>query len=108
MSKPIWQGYITFGLVNIPITLYSAEKHSDIQFHLVDRRDKSRIHYMRINENTGKEVPWEQVAKGYEYKKNHYILLDDKALKKIAGENTKVLNIEGFIESAQLNNFQAY
>lgn len=108
MFKPIWKGYITFGLVNIPITLYSAEKIQKLRLHFIDSRDKSRIHYVRVNENTGKEVPWEKVARGYEYEKGNFILLEDKVLKTVAGENTKILNIEGFIEAEHLTSLEVY
>jgi DNA end-binding protein Ku len=108
MTRPIWKGYITFGLVSVPIILYSAEKKSDIPLHLVDARDKSRIHYLRINESTGEEVPWEEIAKGYEYVKNHFIVLNDKDLKKIAGKNAKVINIESFVEKGDLDFIDFY
>lgn len=103
MSRPIWKGYITFGLVNIPVILYSAEKKFDISFHLIDSRDKSRIRYVRTNEHTGHEVPWEKIVKGYEYDDDNYVLLSEKELKEIAGENTKSINIENFISTKYLN-----
>ncbi len=101
--RPIWKGYITFGLVNIPVILYSAEKKFDIQFKLVDSRDKARIRYMRINEHTGEEVPWEDVAKGYEYDDHDYVLLKDKDIKEIAGEHTKSVDIESFVNKEELD-----
>jgi DNA end-binding protein Ku len=103
MPRPIWKGYITFGLVNIPVTLYSAEKKIDVQLKLIDRRDKAKIHYLRINEHTGKEVPWNKVARGYEYKKNNYIALDETDIKAIPGDHLKTINIAGFIEKNSLN-----
>lgn len=103
MSRPIWKGFITFGLVNIPVVLYSAEKKLDIQFKLIDSRDKSKIHYLRVNEHTGEEVPWGDVAKGYEYDDNDYIVIKEEDIKKIAGENSKTINIEGFINKSDLN-----
>lgn len=103
MARPIWKGYITFGLVNIPVILYSAEKKFDIQFKLVDSRDKSRIRYERINEHTGEEVPWEDVAKGYEYAENDFILLKEADFKKIAGENSKTINIDSFVNLDSLD-----
>jgi DNA end-binding protein Ku len=102
MSRPIWNGYITFGLVNIPVVLYSGEKKFDIQFKLLDSRDKARIRYVRVNEHTGEEVPWEDVAKGYEYDEDNYILVKDKDLKEIAGEHSKTINIENFINANSL------
>ncbi len=103
MTKPIWKGYITFGLVNIPVTLYSAEKKFDIQLKLIDSRDKAKIHYMRINEHTGEEVPWSDVAKGYEYEKNNYIVLKENDIKFIAGEHAKTIDITSFITKNSLD-----
>lgn len=102
MARPIWKGYISFGLVNVPVVLYSAEKNGDIQFKLLDSRDKARIRYVRINEHTGEEVPWEEIAKGYEYDDHDYVLLRDEDLKKIAGENSKTINIEAFVPQSSL------
>lgn len=103
MSRPIWKGYITFGLVNIPVILYSAEKKFDINFKLIDSRDNARIRYIRINEHTGEEVPWDAIAKGYEYDENNYIVLDEKELKNIAGEHSKTIDIIAFVNANELD-----
>lgn len=103
MQRPIWKGFITFGLVNIPVILYSAEKKSDIQFKLLDSRDKSRIRYVRINEQTGEEVPWEEIAKGYEYNDHDFVLIKDDDIKEMAGQNSKTINIECFIDKKELD-----
>lgn len=103
MARPIWKGYIAFGLVNIPVILYPAEKKSDIQFKLIDARDKAKIHYMRINEHTGKEVPWNNVAKGYEYDEDNFVLIKNEDIKSIAGENTKTINIESFVNLSSVD-----
>ncbi|MDQ8039360.1 MAG: Ku protein [Rickettsiella sp.] len=103
MVRPIWKGYITFGLVNIPVTLYSAEKKFDIQLKLIDSRDKAKIHYVRINEHTGEEVAWNNIAKGYEYEKNNYILLKEADIKAIAGKHSKTIDIANFIDKNSLN-----
>lgn len=103
MSRPLWKGHITFGLVNIPIVLYSAERRFDIHLTLVDSRDKARIHYERVNENTGAEVPWESVRKGYAFAENNYVLLEENELKKIAGENPKAIEIINFVEEGSLS-----
>lgn len=103
MPRPIWKGYITFGLVTIPVILYPAEKRFDLQFKLVDSRDKAKIHYMRVNEQTGEEVPWSDVAKGYEYDDNNFILLKDSDIKSMAGENSKTINIETFVNKDSLD-----
>jgi DNA end-binding protein Ku len=103
MPRPIWKGYITFGLVNIPVVLFSAEKKSEIQFKLLDSRTKARVRYKRVNEDTGKEVPWEEVVKGYEYNEGNYVLLPESELKSIAGENSKTIDIDNFIDAKSLD-----
>lgn len=103
MSRPIWKGNITFGLVSIPVILYSAEKKSEIRFKLVDSRDKSPIRYVRVNEHTGEEVAWEDIAKGYEYNDHGLVLIKEDELKSIAGENTKSIPIENFVEQDSLD-----
>ena len=103
MTRPIWKGYITFGLVNVPVILYSAEKKSDIHLKLVDSRDKAKIHYVRINEQTGEEVPWNEVAKGFEYSDDNYVVLKESDIKAISDEHSKTIEISGFIEKENLN-----
>jgi len=103
MARPIWKGYITFGLVNIPVILYPAEKKFDIQFKLIDSRDKARIRYMRINEHTGEEVPWTDIAKGYEYDDNNYLVLKQSDLKAISGEHSKTIDIVTFVNKNSIN-----
>lgn len=103
MARPIWKGYITFGLVSIPVVLYPAENRSDIQFKLIDSRDYTRIRYERINEETGKLVPCEYVAKGFEYDDNSFIKLDDEELKRIAGQNAKTIDIDSFVDKNSID-----
>ncbi len=103
MARPIWKGYITFGLVNIPVILYSAEKSFDIQLKLIDSRNKARIRYMRINEQTGEEVPWADVAKGYEYDDNNYLELKQSDIKAISGEHSKTIDIVTFVSKNSIN-----
>lgn len=99
MPRSNWKGIISFGLVTIPIFLYpSRNKEADISFHQIDRRNNARIKYQRINTVTGKEVPWDQITRGYEYDKETTIPVPDEILKKVAGENARTINIESFIE----------
>lgn len=104
MPRPIWKGYITFGLVNIPVILYSAEKKFDIQLKLIDTRDQSKIHYVRVNENTGEEVPWNEIAKGYEYDDGHYVVLKKEDIQSFAGEHFKTIDIDCFVTKESVNN----
>ena len=80
MSRPIWKGHISFGLVNVPVVLYSAEHRTNISFKLIDSRNSARIRYERVNEDTGEEVPWNRIVKGYEYDDGNYVLLSDDEL----------------------------
>lgn len=103
MPRSNWKGVISFGLVSIPIVLYPAEnKAADISFHQIDKRDNARIKYQRINANTGKVVPWEQITRGYEYDKETTIPVPDEVLKKVAGENARTIAIETFINKNDL------
>ncbi|MCS5712042.1 non-homologous end joining protein Ku [Candidatus Berkiella aquae] len=101
--RTIWRGYITFGLVNIPVMLYSAEKpQQEIHFKLLDKRNHAGIRYSRINEETGKEVAWQDIVKGYEYEPGNYAILTPEDLDEIAKENLKAIEIEDFIDLEQL------
>ena len=102
MLRPIWKGQIAFGLINIPIELYSAEQKNDLRFKLVDSRNKAKIRYERINEETGKEVPWSEVAKALEVKNKGFIVLEDEDFKRAAVENTQTFEIEDFINRDDL------
>ncbi len=99
MSRPIWKGSISFGLVNIPVTLYSAEKPTGLHFHLMDKRNHGRIRYERVNDKTGKEVPWDQIEKGYEFEKGNFVVVDEKELEKVAYENSQTVELEDFIDN---------
>lgn len=99
----IWKGQISFGLVNIPVEVFSAEKRTEIRFHLLDCRDNSRIHYERVNEETGKEVPWNKVVKAFEFSKNKYVLLRDADFKRVAPKATKTIEIENFVNIHEIS-----
>ena len=75
MARPIWKGHISFGLVNVPVVLYSAERRADLSFRLIDSRNSARVRYERVNEETGEEVPWDRIVKGFEYDDGNYVLL---------------------------------
>lgn len=103
MPHAIWKGHVSFGLVSIPIVLYSSEnKSEDISFHQIDKRDQARIKYKRINTETGKEVPWENIGKGYEYDKDQIIPVEEGELQKAAGENAKTIEIESFVDKKNI------
>ncbi len=104
MPRANWEGYISFGLVTIPIVLFNSEDTSQkMSFHQIDRRNNARIKYKRVNVETGKEVPWEDIVKGYEYKKDAIIVAEEGELKKVAGENARTIAIESFIDANEIN-----
>ncbi|HEV7516072.1 MAG TPA: Ku protein [Thermoanaerobaculia bacterium] len=102
MPRSIWKGSISFGLVNIPVGLYSAEKRQEVQFHLLDKRDQSPIHYQRVSEKTGKEVAWDDIVRGYEYEEGHYVILSDEDLKRANPEATQTVDILDFVDAADI------
>ena len=102
-GRPIWKGTINFGLVNIPVALYSAEADNSIDFDLLDKRDFSRVRYRRINEKTGREVPWDSIVKGYEYKKGEYVALTDDDFLKANVEATQSIDILDFVDAADIS-----
>ncbi len=100
--RPIWKGHISFGLVNVPVTLYPAEQRSDLQLHMLDSQNHSRVRYQRVNAETGEEVPWDRIVKGFEYDGGSYVLLGEEELKQAAPEATKAVEIEGFVDLAEI------
>lgn len=104
MAKSIWKGDISFGLVSIPISLVSVEENNDLKFHLLDSKTKSRVRYQRINEETGKEVAWSDIVKGWEYEKGSYIIVDEKAFEKASPEVFKTIDIEEFVDLNAIDN----
>ena len=103
MARAIWKGRISFGLVNIPVSLFSAEQRTDISFRMIDSRNKSRVRYERVNEATGEEVPWDAIVKGYEYDDDKYILLSEEEMENASPEATKTIDIEDFIDLEQID-----
>ncbi len=100
--KAIWTGAIGFGLVNIPVKLYSATEESSLDLDMLDKKDHSHIKYKRVNEKTGKEVAWENIVKGYDYV-GKYIVLDEKDFEKAMPEKTKILSIDHFVKEDEID-----
>lgn len=98
MARSIWKGQISFGLVNVPVELYSAEQKTDLNFRLIDSRNSARIRYERVNDATGEEVPWDSIVKGYEYEDGHYVLLTEEELSSASAKLTKTIEIEQFVD----------
>ncbi len=102
-SRSIWKGIIGFGLVNIPVALYSAETKQKLSFRLLDRRDLAPVRYRRVNEKSGKEVPWDEIVKGYEYEKNEYVVLTDADFERANVEASQTIAITEFVDAAEIS-----
>ena len=100
--RSIWKGSIGFGLVNIPVKLFSAVQNSGLDLDMLDSRDHSRIKYQRVNEKTKKEVPYDKIVKGY-MMNDDYIILEDKDFEDASPEKTKIIEIENFVEADDIN-----
>jgi len=100
--RSIWKGSIGFGLVNIPIKLYSAVQSSSLELDMLDSRDHSRIRYQRVNESTHKEVPYDKIVKGYKLD-DDYVILEDRDFEDAAPEKSKVIEIESFVSISEVN-----
>lgn len=100
--RAIWTGAIGFGLVNIPIKLFSATEESRLDFDMLDRKDHARIRYQRVNEKTGREVPWENIVKGYMLNDN-YVILEDTDFEEASPEKNKMINIQSFVKEKEVD-----
>ena len=100
--RSIWTGAIGFGLVNIPIKMYSATESSNLNLDMLDKKDHAHIKYMRVNETTGKEVPWGNIVKGYKWN-NDYVILDEKDFEAASAKKTKTIEISDFVKEDEIS-----
>lgn len=98
----LWTGAIAFGLVNIPVKLFSATGEESLDLDMLDRNDGQKIHYKRVNEKTGKEVPWSSIVKGYKYN-NRYIMLEDEDFEKASPGQTKEIALNFFCGAEEID-----
>jgi DNA end-binding protein Ku len=103
MARAIWKGSISFGLVNIPIALYPATRREELKFRLLRKTDLSPVNYKRVAEKDGKEVPWNQIVKGYEYEKGKYVVLQDEDFQRVDIEATQTVDIQDFVELDEID-----
>ena len=97
MPRALWKGAISFGLVNIPVELYPAENRKSFEFSMLDKRDLSPVGYKRYSKASGKEVPWENIVKGYEYEKDRYVVLSDEDFRQANVKATQTIDIRAFV-----------
>src|SRR5438045_3170018 len=101
--RAIWKGSISFGLVNIPIALYPATRREEFTFRLLRKGDVSPVNYKRVAEKDGKEVPWDQIVKGYEYEKGKYVVLKDEDFQRVDLEATQTVDIQDFVKQEEID-----
>src|ERR1700690_1777700 len=101
--RSLWKGAISFGLVNIPIRLYKASKERELKFKLLHKKDLSEIRYARICKADGKEVPWKEVVKGYQWQEGDYVVLADEDFERANLKKTRSRDILDFTDEDQID-----
>ncbi len=101
--RSIWKGSITFGLVSIPVALQTASRSEELKFKLLRRSDLSPVNYKRVAAVDGKEVPWDEIVKGYEYEKGKFVVLKDEDFKRVDLEATDTIDIVDFVDLTEIN-----
>jgi len=106
--RAIWKGSISFGLVNIPIALYPATRKEELKFRLLRAKDLSPVNYKRVAEKDGKEVPWGEIVKGYEYEKGKFVVLNEKDFQRVDLEATQTVDIKDFVDLDEIDPMYFY
>jgi DNA end-binding protein Ku len=99
--RAIWTGAIGFGLVNIPVRIFSATQDSNLDLDMLDKKDHSKIRFKRVNEDSGREVSWENIVKAYDYN-GKYVILDDEDFQKASPEKSKIIEIVEFVKENEI------
>ena len=103
MARSIWSGALTFGLVNVPVSLYSATQDKTVHFNQLQRGTSSRIRYRRVNEDTGEEVAYEDIVKGHDVGGGQYVVVTREELEEIAPGRSRTIDISDFVDAAQID-----
>lgn len=103
MPRPIWTGTLSFGLLNVPVSLMPGERRTDLHFRMLDSRDRKPVRYERVNAETGEEVPWKDVVKAFEYDKGSYVVLEEDDIKAAAPESHETVEVETFVDAADID-----
>lgn len=99
MARPIWTGTLSFGLLNVPVSVMPGERRVDLHFRMLDSRSNTPIRYERVNADTGEEVPWKDIVKAYEYKKGSYVVLRPEDIKSASPEGREAVEVEAFVDA---------
>ncbi len=103
MPRSIWSGAISFGLVNVPVKVYSAKSPKTVRFHQLDAKTGTRIAQKRVNPQTGEEVPYEDLIKGFELTRDRYVVIQPEELEALAPEKSRTIDIEDFVDLADID-----
>src|SRR6195256_2983119 len=103
MPRSIWTGAISFGMVTVPVKLYSAINRKNVRFHQLNGKDGVRIAQKRVDPQSGEEVPFENIVKGYEIAQDRYVVIEPGELEALAPKKTKTIEIEDFVELAEID-----
>src|ERR1700761_677671 len=101
-ARAFWKGAISFGLVYIPVDLYSATHGGGIDLDYLDRRDFAPVGYQRYNKKTGKLVEWKDIIRGYQYKKGQYVALSDEDFRQANAKASQTIEIQNFCEASEI------
>ena len=101
--RAIWKGSISFGLVSVPISLFPATRSEELKFRMLRKSDLSPINYKRVAEADSKEVPWDQIVKGYEYEKGKFVVISDADFERADVEATQTVDILNFVEQDEID-----
>ena len=102
MARPIWSGTLSFGLLNVPVSLMSGDRSVDLHFRMLDSRSNTPVRYERVNADTGEEVPWKEIVKAFEYAKGSYVVLEPEDIKSAATEGREVVEVRAFVEAKSI------
>jgi DNA end-binding protein Ku len=103
MPRSLWSGAITFGLISIPVKLYSSVQEKSLKFHMLHGEDGGRIKYKRVCDSCGKEVGWDDIVKGYEYSKDHYVTFDDDELSALDVDSIRAIDVVSFVDLEEID-----
>ena len=103
MPRAIWSGAISFGLVNVPVKLYSAVSRKSVRFHQLNGETQARIQQKRVDAQTGEEVPYERIVKGYEISPDHYVVVEPEELESLDPEKTRTIDILDFVDESEID-----
>ena len=102
MARAIWKGMISFGLVTVPVELFPASQSHQLSFSMLDKRDFSPVGYKRYNKNTGAEVAWNDIVKGYEYEKDQYVVMSEEDFRRANVQQARSVDISTFVDAQSI------